>query len=64
VQSIQSTLAKEFDVESLDYPKLEDVLVKRTDGVWSMEANYDDTAPLFFGITLLVKFDKVVVIGS
>jgi len=64
VQSIQGTLAKEFDVESLDYPKLEDILVKRTEGHWSMEADYTDSAPLFFGIILVVKFDKVVLLGS
>jgi hypothetical protein len=29
-----------------------------------MEADYTDSAPLFFGITLVVKFDKLVLLGS
>jgi len=63
-QSIQNALARQFDIESLDYPKLSDIVVKRIDGQWTMEANYEDVAPLFAGLSLLVKFDKVVPIGS
>ena len=62
-QSIRNTLQKEYEIESLDYPKVTDIIVERKDGRWSMEANYEDVAPLFLGISLLVKFDKLVQIG-
>ena len=61
--TIRNTLQKEFDIESLDYPKTTDIVVERKDGKWSMEANYEDLAPLFLGISLLVKFDKFVPVG-
>ena len=62
--TIRNTLQKEFDIESLDYPKTTDIVVERRDGKWSMEANYEDLAPLFLGISLVVKFDKFVPVGS
>jgi hypothetical protein len=63
-QSIMSSLGKQFDINSLDFPKLSDITVQRVDGRWTMEASYEDVAPLFMDLSILVKFDKTVQIGS
>jgi hypothetical protein len=63
-QAIVTSLGKQFDINSLDFPKLNDIEVQRVDGRWTMEASYEDVAPLFFDLSILVKFDKTVQIGS
>jgi hypothetical protein len=62
--SIQNALAKRWDIESIEYPKVNDIGIQKIDGKWAMQANYEDLAPLFAGISILVKFDKTVLIGS
>jgi len=57
-QSIRNTLEKHFDIESLDFPTAKDVVVRRDGQAWIMEAAYEDAAPLFGNISLLVKFNK------
>ena len=57
-QSIRTTLQKHFDIESVDYPTVRDIAVRRDGKVWLIEAQYDDVAPLFSNLSLLVKFDK------
>ncbi|MGB8327327.1 MAG: DUF4845 domain-containing protein [Steroidobacteraceae bacterium] len=61
---IRNALEKRFDIESIDYPALKDVAILRSEGHWSLEANYEDLAPLFSNVYLLVRFDKTVLIGS
>jgi hypothetical protein len=61
---IRNALEKRFDIESIDYPALKDVAILRSEGHWSMEANYEDLAPLVSNVYLLVRFDKTVLIGS
>jgi uncharacterized protein DUF4845 len=57
---IRNTLGKHFDIDSLDYPDVKDLKITRVNSVWQIEANYDDQAPLFANIFILVTFDKVV----
>jgi|SRR5581483_4274666 len=59
-ESIHAALGKHFDVDSLDYPDPRDIKVTRVNSVWQLEANYDDQAPLFANMFILVTFDKVV----
>jgi len=59
-ESIRNTLSKHFQVDSLDYPDFHDIKITRLNGVWQMEANYDDQAPLFANMFILVTFDKTV----
>jgi hypothetical protein len=61
---IRGALGKRFDIESIEYPSVKDIAVLRTEGHWSMQAQYEDLAPLFSNVSLLVKFDKTVLIGS
>ena len=60
VDSIRNALGRHFDVESLDYPEVKDLRITRVNSVWQIEANYDDQAPLFANMFILVTFDKVV----
>jgi hypothetical protein len=63
-QSIHNSIEKHLDVESVDYPTVKDIKVTREGRSWVMEANYDDQAPLFANIAILVVFDKTVKVGS
>jgi hypothetical protein len=57
---VRRALERYFDIESVDYPKLQDVVVRRDQGEWIVQAAYDDSAPLFSNISILVEFDKQV----
>jgi hypothetical protein len=62
--SINKALDKHFVVESVQYPALNDVSVKRDGHAWIIDATYDDQAPLFANISILVAFHKAVQIGN
>ncbi len=57
---IRIAIDKHYNVESLDYPDSKDLKITRVNSVWQIEANYDDQAPLFANMFILVTFDKVV----
>lgn len=62
--NIRSSLAKRFEIESVDFPAVKDVAITRGGSGWLVEAAYDDEAPLFAGITLQVAFDKSVTLNG
>ena len=62
-QSIRSTLGKHFDIESITFPDVKDVSITRDGSGWTIEAKFEDTAPLFGNIALVIDFDKVGKIG-
>jgi hypothetical protein len=57
---IRTSIGKHFDVEQITFPDVKDIKISRVDGVWSMEAEYEDQAPLFANVFILVTFDKSV----
>lgn len=57
---IRSSLEKHLDVESVDYPALKDFDIRRDGAVWIVQTTYDESAPLFSNISLVVSFDKTV----
>jgi len=59
-QNIKINLDRHFEIDMINYPTWEDVKVTRADGGWTVEAAYEDQAPLFQNITLHVNFDKKV----
>ena len=61
---IRNSIAKHFEIDSVDYPAIKDISISRAGGGWQIEANYDDQAPLFAHITLQVEFDKIVTLSS
>jgi len=62
-KSIRDTLERHFDVESIEFPKVNDVTITRDENGWVIEAKFEDTAPLFGNISLVIDFDKVSRIG-
>ena len=61
---IRNTLGKHFDINSIDFPDVKDVSITRDGTGWTIEAKFQDVAPLFSNITLAVDFDKVGKIGG
>src|SRR5580692_4077200 len=61
---IRNAVVKHFIVDEVDYPTARDIKVVRDNGVWTLEANYDDQAPLFMNAAIRVTFDKVVKLKS
>jgi hypothetical protein len=59
VQSIRSTIERHFDIESVDFPTVNDILIRRDGQKWLVRAAYEDEAPLFANLSVLVKFDKL-----
>ena len=51
-------LERHFDVESIEHPALKEIDIHRDGDHWVAEANYEDLAPLFGNVSILVQFDK------
>ncbi len=60
---IRATIYKHFDIESITFPDVKDLSVTRDGSGWTIEAKYEDTAPIFGNISVIVDFDKVGKIG-
>lgn len=63
-QQIRTSLSRRFDVDSIDFPAVKDVAIQRNGAAWVIEAKYEDVAPLFANVSLLIDFDKVSRIGG
>jgi hypothetical protein len=63
-KSIRSTLSKHFDVNYISFPDVKDISITRDGSGWNIEAKYEDVAPLFTNISVVVDFDKVGKIGQ
>jgi hypothetical protein len=61
---IRATLSKHFDIESISFPDVKDLSVTRDGTGWTIEAKYEDAAPIFGNISMVVDFDKVGKIGG
>jgi hypothetical protein len=62
--AIRLAIQKHYDIESLDFPESKDIKVTRDGRNWIVTATYDDQAPLFGNIFILVSFDKTVTLGG
>jgi uncharacterized protein DUF4845 len=58
-RKLQIALEKRLDIESVDFPDLKDFVIKRDNAVWIIQAKYEDVAPLFANLSILLQFDKV-----
>ena len=58
VEAIRLSLAKHFDIEAITFPDPKDIKVSHNTGSWVVEAVYDDQAPLFSNVFILISFDK------
>jgi hypothetical protein len=57
---IRTAIEKHLNVAGVTFPDVKDLKITRIDGIWTMEANYDDQTPLFANIFISVTFDKIV----
>jgi hypothetical protein len=62
--NIRNAVEKHLNVESVDYPDIKDIKITRDGKKWIISAAYDDQAPLFANVFILVSFDKSVTLGS
>ena len=62
--AVRTSLEKHLSTESVDFPDVKDMKITRDGKKWVVNAAYDDQAPLFSNIFILVSFDKTVTIGS
>jgi len=63
-QAIRDALDKQFDIETIDFPTVNEIQIRQNGGTWVIEAKYEDTAHLFGNISLLVDFDKISSVGG
>lgn len=59
-QALHTILARSFEINSIDYPDLKDIDIHRDGDHWTAIADYDDNAPLFANLSLVVHFHKEV----
>lgn len=64
VLSIKTAIEKHLNIESVDYPDIKDIKITRDGKSWIVSASYDDQAPLFANVFILVSFDKSVTLGG
>ena len=57
-QSLRYSLEKHFDIEGITKPDTRDIDIHRDNDHWVEIADYEDLAPLFGNVSLLVQFHK------
>lgn len=63
VQAMRNSLEKHLDIDSVTYPKADQINFVREGKGYVAEARYEDVAPLFGNVSLLLSFDKRVAIN-
>ncbi len=59
-QTLRTSLEKRFDIESIERPTARDIDIHREGDHWVAIADYEDLAPMFGNVSLLVQFHKEV----
>ncbi len=59
-EAVRHSLDKRFDVEYVDHPAAKDIDIHRDGDHWVAVADYEDLAPLFGNVSILVQFRKQV----
>jgi hypothetical protein len=62
-QTISNSLGKRFDTGYIDKPDYTEILVRKGEAGWEMEADYETVVPLFGNLNLLLVFKETVVIN-
>jgi hypothetical protein len=62
-QTIHGALERRFDTGYVDSPKAKEIILRKGDGGWEMEADYETVIPLFGNMNLLLAFKNKVVIN-
>jgi hypothetical protein len=61
-QSLRVAMEKHFDIEGIEKPRTKDIDIHRENDHWVAIADYEDLAPLFGNVSLLVQFHKEAVV--
>jgi Domain of unknown function (DUF4845) len=64
LEPIRKAVAKHLEIEDVDYPDIKDIKIAREGKSWVVSVAYDDQAPLFSNVFILVSFDKSVTLGG
>jgi CBS-domain-containing membrane protein len=57
-QSLRVALEKHFDIEGITKPETREIDIHRDNDHWVVIADYEDLAPMFGNVSLLVQFHK------
>ncbi len=60
VTALRQSLSKRFDVQYVEHPTPAEINFSRVDGTWVATTDYEDLAPLFGNVSLIVQFHKEV----
>jgi hypothetical protein len=60
--SVRNALERRFDVEYVDRPSAKDIDVHREGDHWVAVAEYEDLAPMVGNVSILVQFNKQVIL--
>ena len=63
VPAVRTALEKRFDTGYVDKPNVKDIEVTKGENGWQMTADYEETAPMFGNLYLLMSFKHTVVIN-
>jgi hypothetical protein len=58
--ALRTALDKHFNIEGITKPDVKDIDIHREGGHWVAVGDYEDLAPLFGNVSLLVQFHKQV----
>jgi len=62
--AIREALQKRLFIEQVEFPDAKDFKITRNGKEWNIDGGYDDQAPLFSNVSILVSFNKTVTLGS
>jgi hypothetical protein len=63
-QSLRVSLDKRLDIEGVEFPPTKDFVIRRDGPTWIIEISYEETAPYFSNVGLLVTFKKMAQVGK
>ena len=56
--AIRSAMYRRFDIETINHPPVEAIQVVREGEGWVLRAKYEEVAPLFGHMSILLRFEK------
>lgn len=62
-QSIRGSLEKRFDTGYIDSPTVQEIGIAKGEDGWTMTADYEEVAPIFGNLHLLMQFKTTVTIN-
>jgi hypothetical protein len=60
---IHTSIERRFDTGYVDSPKAKEIILRKGDNGWEMDADYEAVVPLFGNMNLLLTFKETVVIN-